>query len=142
MRSSRDGGATWSSHDVYPETAGANAPAAEDVTTDLAGNVYVLGDMSIGGVQHSIVRTNDGGSWRTSDDFTGEPESYGADATAMTRDASGTIYVGGQLLKKTADQSWFLRSMSPTVTTTTASLPFSSIAIESESEDEALSLLS
>lgn len=116
MRSSSNGGASWSNHDVYPETAGTNAgspggsPVA--VTTDLAGNVYLAGDRWIGDISHTVVRTNADGTWSTSDDYAYDPGSYGASVFDITRDASGTIYFGGSHSGVSGDR-WFVRSMSP-----------------------------
>jgi hypothetical protein len=141
MRSSTNGGAAWTGQDVHP---GADPVNPRGVTTDLAGNVYLTGSYYVGDVSHSIVRTNAGGSWTTSDDFAYEPGSYGAEASCMTRDAAGTIYVGGQLLSATNDQQgWFVRSMSPSASPATfSSAPITDGAssllglAEEESDDE------
>lgn len=108
MRSSSNGGSSWTNHDVYPGSAG--TPTA--VTTDLAGNTYVAGTVNSRG----IVRTNAGGSWSTSDDA--QVYADGQENTCMTRDAEGTVYVGGWAMEPapTYDGHWIVRSMTPAAT--------------------------
>ena len=112
MRSSSDGGASWSNHDVYPESASTTFNGAMAVTTDRAGNTYVAGTLN----SRSIVRSNAGGSWSTSDDA--QLYADGQGATAMTRDASGTVYVGGSAMEPAPiyDEHWIVRAMNPVTT--------------------------
>jgi hypothetical protein len=124
LRSSANG-STWTSQDVFPENVvtfgtGLNyASSAEPsaVTTDQSGNVYVAGTTHDPqtNVPHSVVRSNAGGGWGTSDDFSNAGD--GAIANAMTRDASGSIYVGGR-----TRSNWFVRSVTPAAATATSTV--------------------
>lgn len=139
MRSSSDGGSSWSSHDVYPENVqagvqpGGIGPALivspEGVVTDQAGKVYVAGTVNDNTVNsRSIVRTNADGGWSTSDDY--QPAGGGSTrAYCMTRDSSGAVYVGGQ-----AADHWSVRSMAP-ATMARSSLTSNSIFADSRITD-------
>jgi hypothetical protein len=105
MRSSSNGGASWSSHNIYP---GNQTSSTLSVTTDSTGNVYVAGSQVVDGTPHSVVRSNVGGDWSTSDDY------YGSWANTMTRDAAGTVYVGGEVGVGVENETgWIVRSMAP-----------------------------
>jgi hypothetical protein len=110
MRSSSNGGASWTNHDVYPASASTSAPDAFGVTTDQSGNAYVAGSFA----ERAIVRTNAGGSWSTSDDFQLFAGQYSA-ANCMARDSAGTVYFGGVADQGPPDYTahWIVRSMSP-----------------------------
>lgn len=92
VRKSGDGGATWSIDDNY-QMAPSKGSSALGAGTDLAGNLYVVGEaIDASGVDHALVRTNAGG-WHTIDD---EPAAAGsARYMSFTADASGTLYAGG-----------------------------------------------
>jgi hypothetical protein len=68
-RQSSDGGVTWTTvddFDLSPMPGNENAPIA---AADLAGTVYVGGTSSdSSGSLYSVIRTNAGGAWSTSDD--------------------------------------------------------------------------
>ena len=130
LRSSADG-STWDTGEkVFPENvvsggARVNAPSEPAaVATDQTGNVYVAGTANDPqtNAPHSVVRTNAGGGWSTSDDFSNAGD--GAVASGMTRDASGSIYVGGR-----TRTSWFVRSMTPALATIQSSQTFSTAMI-------------
>jgi hypothetical protein len=142
VRSSGNGGTSWSSHDVYPESARvydgtkmnfASLTAAA-VVTDQTGNLYVAGEAGA----HSIVRSNAGGSWQTSDDFQLVSGEY-SKATCLARDSSGSIYVGGSAMDPSpiySDEHWFVRSMTPVVTAAAATFSSASITDSSISDGD------
>jgi hypothetical protein len=115
MRSSSNGGASWSSEDVFAESAGADSGGPEDVTTDLAGNVYLTGYLYGSDGYRGVVRTNAGGAWTTSDDYGSEP-GMSAASYSITRDASGILYVAGEHQLVDSVTKSFVRSMTSPAT--------------------------
>jgi hypothetical protein len=88
VRKSSNGGASWTADDDY-KYPGSLYSHSFGMGTDLAGNVYVVGQVQITGVgRHGVIRTNAGGSWSTVDDVSGM-------YWAFTVDSSGTLYAGG-----------------------------------------------
>jgi hypothetical protein len=138
LRSSSNGGSSWSSEDVYPEfvktlflgqaVEGWFNPEA--VVTDQAGKVYIAGPVDALTVNsRSVVRTNADGAWSTSDDFHADGEGY-TRAYGLARDSSGAIYVGGM-----AANHWAVRSMTPAAPLAAASGTGGSIFADSPLRD-------
>jgi len=117
VRKSVDGGASWSTDDVYLDGHGAEKLA---IGADLAGNMYVAGggydSGALGG--RAIIRSNAGGRWTTVDDY--PPGTLGSAGYwgGFTVDPSGNLDAGG------ADSNgWFIRS-SPGPAPTKVTLDF------------------
>ncbi len=96
VRKSTNGGATWTIDDDFTLSPGvAGGTIAWEIETDTSGNVYVVGTASDAkNTQHSIVRTNAGGTWSTVDDFQPAQHTFGV---ASAVDSSGTIYTGNNV---------------------------------------------
>jgi hypothetical protein len=127
IRSSADGGATWSITDSLAP-AGASAEA-RGIIEDAAGNLVVCGFVTgAAGDMHWVVRkgtpatklVKQGGvwvqvayiAWTTSDDFqlvSGKT----AQPNAMTTDLHGNIFVGGAALDASGNANWIVRRLSP-----------------------------
>ena len=95
VRRSLDGGAEWSSVDLYQHTADQTS-LANDLFEDADGNVYAVGQGDTGEGWHWLVRrSGDGGdSWSVVDDFQ-YPGGRVNWAYAGTTDADGAVYVVG-----------------------------------------------
>jgi hypothetical protein len=88
VRRSRDGGATWSTVDSGPEP-GAVEGYANGITSDGAGNVYVVGRSGGWTVRSS---SNGGDTWQTV--YAGDP-TYPAGATDIVVDRTGSLWITG-----------------------------------------------
>ena len=126
VRKSGNGGASWSINDDFQLTANASAKAYA-AGVDLAGNVYVAGEaFDSTSHDHAIVRSNAGGSWSVSDDYTGY-DGLGAEYNAFVTDSTGNLYAAG-----TDDNGWLIRSQpaAPTNLTAAADAIFPSSQID------------
>jgi len=104
VRKSGDGGTGWTVDDDFAISPSKNAEAYA-VGTDLAGNVYVIGDAADGALTHGIVRTNADGGWATVDDYLGEDGQLGALDGGFACDSRGNLYAGGWDFN-----NWIIRS--------------------------------
>jgi hypothetical protein len=111
VRGSSNGGASWSLDDDYELSSAANlVTQAYAAGTDAAGNVYAAGKATDAtGTNHSIVRSNAGGSWATVDDYQAAA-GKAAQAYGFAADSSGNLYVGGQAQDSAGSLHWFVRS--------------------------------
>jgi hypothetical protein len=94
VRSSLDGGASWRTVDTFQLEAPANMEPT-GVKTDAKGNVYVVGNGFMNGLDHWLVRasTDGGNTWKTIDD---PPlEGNGATARSIGVDSAGRLNVRG-----------------------------------------------
>jgi hypothetical protein len=99
VRRSADGGATWSTVDLYQPPPGYRA-GANGVASDALGKVYVVGQTTIlvgrTAVDEWIVReSGDGGNTWTNVDAFSYAAGKDAQAKGAGRDAAGNIVVGG-----------------------------------------------
>jgi hypothetical protein len=104
VRTSADGGISWSVADTVSSPFASNAGG---VGTDREGNVYVVGGTSDSdGNQHALIRSNAGGNWTTADDY----QSASTNAVfydAFTTDSSGRLYASG---RDGYPNGWLIRS--------------------------------
>ncbi len=80
VRRSQDAGLTWATVDAFTLGGSGAYAQARAVTMDAAGNVYVVGRATPGGIDHTWIvrRSLDGGStWSTVDSITGRAEASG-----------------------------------------------------------------
>ncbi|HEY8746552.1 MAG TPA: hypothetical protein VIM11_01160 [Tepidisphaeraceae bacterium] len=130
VRETTDGGATWTLRD---STVPGEARAAG--YNPVTGTVYVAGwasetDSTTGLLrQHSLIRSNLGGTFATEDDFQLVPGKY-ASADGFGVDASGNLFVG-ILADDSTGPHLLLRT--PTSTLTPAAATFSAVTIASAS---------
>jgi hypothetical protein len=106
IRKSGDGGATWTTVDVFDDGVGA-APGSTywweyyGIASDGAGVLYAVGDEYWGGTWFVRRSMDSGATWQTVDRAAGE-------ARAVTSDAAGNVYVAGRnanswIVRKSAD---------------------------------------
>ncbi len=107
VRRSSDGGATWSTVDVYQLVAGEIAEARAVFAA--AGGVYVSGMASDGVALHWIVRgSRDGMTWSTLDNYQLDPAGA-AIADAVIADGDGRLYAAGGVFEGPSTY-WIIRT--------------------------------
>jgi hypothetical protein len=123
---------SWATVDDYLPAGNISAnPFA--MGTDLAGNVYVAGTTRpASGIAHAIIRTNAGGSWSTSDDFTGRGGEW-TYYSGLAVDSAGTLYAGGAY--GDAAPPTFIRSMAGALPPSAPASGFSSTSIAQDDDD-------
>jgi hypothetical protein len=103
-------GGSWSTIDDYVDeisNSGASALAING-----AGNIFVAGSgQDSSNYSHWLVREYNSGSWSTTDDYLGST-GYGAQATAVSLDSAGNIFVTGYGQTNTGGQDWVTRMYS------------------------------
>jgi hypothetical protein len=98
VRKSSDGGATWTTVNLYSDHA--NSSAVTALGADSLGNIYVVGySYDASNTQHWIVRksANAGGSWTTIDDRQGLSQGQTSSANAIIPCLNQQICVAGQM---------------------------------------------
>jgi hypothetical protein len=130
-RESSDGGATWSVVDNYQLSTATLGGVALAVGSDLAGNMYVVGEASgtTPGI-HGVIRTNASGTWTTVNDV----PNYVA-FSAFTVDSSGTLYAGGYDGSVSGSSAWLIQSAAgPAPITQNSSLALSAMKLMSKAD--------
>jgi hypothetical protein len=137
VRKSTNGGASWTTDDDFQLSSVKFAGVAA-LGVDRAGSVYAAGSSTdSSNAEHAIIRTNEGGSWAISDNYTGASQDghpYAGSIPryqAFTTDSDGNLYAAGRE-GSAADQNFFVRSapdptaMSAPATVMSSSSPSSS----------------
>ena len=122
VRKSSNGGATWSNSDDF-QLMVPGATLAHAMGTDLAGNVYVVGEAFDSTANHALIRTNAGGAWATVDNYTGSDGEF-AEYLAFTADSNGNLYAGGA-----ENNGWLIRSAAGAAPPVASASAFSSFSI-------------
>jgi len=107
VRKSANGGTSWSIADNFQPSPTEIGQAAA-VGSDLAGNMYVVGQLYDGAANHSIIRSNAGGSWATVDSYqlvAGRSSS----AHGFATDAGGNLYAAISA-SSASNGHWVIRS--------------------------------
>lgn len=108
-RKSSNGGTTWTNVDAFQLGSGQSA-AADSISIDEAGHIYVAGAASDGTLQHWFVRrsSDSGSSWETVDDFQHGGRTSSAESVSAKGD--GELVVFGEVRQTAgAQESWMLR---------------------------------
>jgi hypothetical protein len=131
VRKSSNGGASWTNNDDFQLVVpGATLP--HGMGTDLAGNVYVVGEAwtNSSTTNYALVRTNAGGAWATVDNYTGS-DGQAAEYAAFTADSNGNLYAGGF-----ENSGWVIRSAAGPISPVASASVFSSFSISGSSIDQ------
>ena len=99
VKKSGNGGASWTKDVIQVNVDDYRA----GVALDAAHNAYVATNETYAGVNHSVIRSNAGGSWNVVDDYAN------AVGEAMTADPSGNLYAAGSVYSAGTDYA-FVRS--------------------------------
>lgn len=109
VRTATDATASFTTSDDYQLNSNWDA-RVNAVATSSDGSIWAAGDaLADNSISHWIVRSKaSNGSWLTSDDYQLDA-GFGAQASALVIDASGTVYVGGFASDSAGTQHWIVR---------------------------------